>query len=146
MLRKIELRFDKGGVFSATLLEKEAPTTCKVIWDHLPMEFEFYHSIVSGRAILTLPKDLTVVPENQMVMGIPPGSIAFLVRDPPRLVPDEIYIVYGIFVSRGLTLNNYQPVNVFAQITNALEKLEQIGNRILKHGAEHVTIRRIANC
>ena len=119
--RKIEIKFEKGGIFTANLLEKEAPNTCETIWNRLPLTLEFYNSIVSGQAIVTLPKDLTVEPENQMTLGLPPGTLAFLVRDVPKLVPDEIYIVYGLFVSRGLTVNNYQPVNIFAQITENIE-------------------------
>ena len=135
----LQIEFEKGGKFDATLLENEAPKTCGVIWNSLPLHIQFYHSIVSGRALVSLPKGLNVEPENQSVMGIPPGAITFLVRDPPRLVPDEIYIVYGIFVSRGLTLNNYQPVNYFAQIETGLDKLKEVGQRVLMQGAENVT-------
>ena len=91
--RKIEIKFEKGGIFTANLLENEAPNTCETIWNKLPLTLEFYNSIVSGQAIVTLPKDLTVEPENQMTLGLPPGTLAFLVRDVPKLVPDEIYIV-----------------------------------------------------
>jgi hypothetical protein len=136
------IEFERGGTFMAELLMSEAPKTCETIWSRLPMEFEFHHSIVSGQAIVTLPRNLTVIPENQMVVGIQPGTIAFLVRDPPKLVPDEIYISYGIFVSRGLTINNYQPVNVFAQIKESLDELTSVGNRILKKGAEKVVFTR----
>ena len=136
--KEIQIEFQKGGVFSAELFEKEAPKSSKVIWSRLPFEYEFYHSIVSGRAIVTLPPDLTVEPENQMVMGIEPGTISFLVKDPPRLIPDEIYISYGIFVSRGLTVNAYQPVNVFAKIHEDLDELNTVCRRVLMKGAEKV--------
>ena len=136
--KKIKIEFEKGGVFIAELFESDAPKTCQVFLDRLPLEFEFAQSIISGQALLTLPKDLTVEPENQMVAGIPPGTISFLVRDPPRLVPDEIYISYGVFVSRGLTTNLYQPVNVFAQIKENLGELKTVGQRIHKNGTEKV--------
>jgi hypothetical protein len=115
-----------------------APKTTAAIWNRLPFEYEFYHSIVSGRAIVTLPPDLTVEPENQTVMGIEPGTLSFLVKNPPMLIPDEIYISYGIFVSRGLTVNAYQPVNVFAKIHDNLEELNSVCRRILMKGAEMV--------
>jgi hypothetical protein len=60
------------------------------------------------------------------------------VRDEPVLVPDEIYIAYGIFISRGITLDAKQPVNVFAQIDDDLDQLKEIGARIIRHGAEMV--------
>jgi hypothetical protein len=76
--------------------------------------------------------------ENQRVAGIPPGALSFLVKDEPVLVPDEIYIAYGIFISRGLTVDAKQPVNVFAQIDDGLDELKAIGARIIRHGAEMV--------
>jgi hypothetical protein len=60
------------------------------------------------------------------------------VKDEPVLVPDEIYIAYGIFISRGLTIDAKQPVNVFAQIDEDLDQLKEIGARIIRHGAEMV--------
>ena len=137
-MKKMQIEFEKGGLFVAKLLEDEAPKTCKTIVQRLPFEYRFHHSIVSGHAIVTLPPDLTVERENQWVAGIPPGTISFLVRDEPVLVPDEIYISYGIFISRGLTIDMKQPVNVFARIESNLDELEKVGKRILMDGAEMV--------
>lgn len=134
----MKIEFERGGVFTAKLLEDEAPKTCKTIKSRLPFEYRFQHSIVSGQAILCLPPDLTVERENQRVAGILPGTLSFLVKDEPVLVPDEIYIAYGIFISRGLTVDAKQPVNVFAQIESNLDELKQIGRRILLQGAEMV--------
>ena len=113
-MTSIQLEFEKGGVFSARLLEDEAPKTCATIKGRLPFEYLFQQSIVSGQAMVAMPPDLTVERENQRVAGIPPGAVSFLVKDEPVLVPDEIYIAYGIFISRGLTVDAKQPVNVFA--------------------------------
>lgn len=134
----MRIEFEKGRVFVARLFEDEAPKTCKTIKDRLPFEYKFHHSIVSGQAIVALPPDLTIERENQRVAGIPPGNISFLVADKPLLVPDEIYISYGIFISRGLTVDMKQPVNVFAQIESNLDQLKEVGARILMSGAETV--------
>ncbi|MDR7419383.1 MAG: DUF3830 family protein [Armatimonadota bacterium] len=134
----IRIEFERGGTFHARLLEDEAPKTCGRIKAHLPFAYRFHHSIVSGQALVTLPPDLTMPRENQRVAGIPPGALSFLVRDEPVLVPDEIYIAYGIFISRGLTLDAKQPVNVFAQIDDSLEDLRAVGRRVLMQGAETV--------
>jgi hypothetical protein len=135
---RLKIEFEKGGTFVARLLEEEAPLTCKVIKASLPFAYRFHHSMVSGQAVVTLPPDLTVPRENQWVVGVRPGAITFLVRDVPVLVPDEIYIVYGLFMSRGLTVNAYQPVNVFAQIDGDLDELVTLGRRVLMSGAEMV--------
>ncbi len=137
-MNRLKLEFERGGVFYARLLEDEAPKTCKTIREHLPFEYLFYQSIVSGQALVTLPPDLTVERENQRVANTPAGTIAFLVRDEPILVPDEIYIAYGLFISRGLTVDSRQPVNVFAQIDEDLGELARVGRRVLMEGAESV--------
>jgi hypothetical protein len=134
----IALTFERGGTFLARLLEAEAPKTCRIIRDRLPFAYRFHHSIVSGQALVTLPPDLTVPRENQRVAGTPPGTLAFLVQDGPVLVPDEIYIAYGLFISRGLTVDAKQPVNVFGQIEDRLTELTQVGRRVLMNGAETV--------
>ncbi len=137
-MAKLTLEFEKGGVFVARLLETAAPKTCRTITARLPFDYRFHHSIVSGQALVTLPPDLTMERENQRVAGIPAGALSFLVRDEPVLVPDEIYIAYGIFISRGLTVDMKQPVNVFAQIEDRLDELAQVGRRVLMSGAETV--------
>ncbi len=138
-MKTIRIEFEKGDVFVARLLEDEAPKTCAAVKARLPFTYRFHQSIVSGQALVTLPPDFTVEPENQHVANTPPGTIAFLVADPPRLVPDEIYIAYGIFISRGLTIDAKQPVNVFARIESNLEALAKVGRRVLMEGAERVT-------
>lgn len=137
-MAQIRLEFEKGGAFVARLLAVEAPKTCASIRQRLPFAYRFHHSIVSGQALVTLPPDLTVERENQRVAGVPPGTLAFLVRDEPVLVPDEIYIAYGLFISRGLTVDMKQPVNIFAQIEERLDELRQVGRRVLMEGAETV--------
>lgn len=135
-MSSIKIEFSGGGVFRARLLENEAPKTCATIKSRLPFEYQFYHSIVSGQALVCLPPDLTVERENQYVAGVGPGALSFLVADEPVLVPDEIYIAYGIFISRGLTVDMKQPVNVFAQIDDDLDELATCCRRVLMEGAE----------
>ena len=139
-MNRINVQFEKGGVFAAVLLENEAPKTCATILNHLPFTYRFHQSIVSGQAIVTLPPDLTVEEENQRTVGVPAGSLCFLVKDPPRNVPDEIYISYGpYFVSRCSTIDSQQPVNIFGLIESDQDELLRIGKRILMEGAEEVT-------
>ena len=135
-MARLKIEFSGGGIFYARLLESEAPKTCATIMSRLPFEYQFYQSIVSGQALVALPPDLTVERENQRVAGIPAGALSFLVKDEPILVPDEIYIAYGIFISRGLTVDMKQPVNVFAQIDDDLESLATCCRRVLMEGAE----------
>ena len=145
-MNRIRIEFGESCFFTVKLLVDEAPETCAAILDHLPFTYKFQHSIVSGQAIVTLPPDLTVKEENQRTVGIPAGSLCFLVRDPPRNVPDEIYISYGpYFVSRCSTIDFQQPVNVFGLIESDLDELMKIGKRIMMEGAEDVKFTAVEN-
>jgi hypothetical protein len=141
----MRIEFNKGGIFTSRFLEKEAPKTCEVIKKHLPFELQFHHSIVSGQAIVAYPNNLSVVREHQQVAGISAGAICFLVKDEPLCIPDEIYISYGLFISRSLKLDIKQPVNVFAQIENNFDHLKEIGQRILREGSEIVKFSSLEN-
>jgi len=35
-MHRVKIEFEKGGVFTAVLLEDEAPKTCATIVEHLP--------------------------------------------------------------------------------------------------------------
>jgi hypothetical protein len=137
-MASLKIEFEKGGVFTARLLEDEAPKTCDTLKSRLPFEYLFQQSIVSGQAMVAIPPDLTVEPENQRVAGILPGALSFLVKDEITHVPDEIYIAYGVFISRGLFLDAKQAVNVFANIDENVDELKEIGQRIIMQGAEMV--------
>ena len=137
-MASLKIEFEKGGTFEARLLEDEAPKTCETLKSRLPFEYLFQQSIVSGQAMVAIPPDLTVEPENQRVAGILPGALSFLVKDKITHVPDEIYIAYGVFISRGLFLDAKQPVNVFANIDENVDELKEIGQRIIMQGAEMV--------
>jgi len=140
-MKRIKIEFEKGGVFYARLLEEDAPKTCEVFLNKLPLQFRFWQSIVSGHAMVTIPEDLRVEPENQRTIGCLAGTLAFLVEDPPRNVPNEIYIAYGpYFVSRCSYIEMQQPVNVFARIEEDLEELQKVGKRVLMEGAEQVRL------
>ncbi len=140
-MKRIKIEFEKGGVFFARLFEDEAPKTCQTFLQKMPLEFKFWQSIVSGHAMVTIPENFTVEPENQRTIGCPAGTLAFLVQDPPRNVPDEIYIAYGpYFVSRCSYIEMQQPVNIFAQIEEDLDELQKVGKRVLMKGAETVKL------
>lgn len=135
---RIQIEFSKGGTFDVELLDDQAPKTCAILRERLPFEYTFFQSVVSGHALVCLPPDLTMPRENQRVAGIHPGTLSFLVRDEPVLVPDEIYISYGIFISRGLTVDMKQPVNVFGEVRGDLEELRRVCRRVHMEGAETI--------
>lgn len=134
----IRIDFEKGDSFLAELYDDQAPKTVAIIKSRLPFEYTYFQSIVSGHALVCLPPDLTVPRENQRVAGVEPGTLSFLVKDEPVLVPDEIYISYGIFISRGLTVDMKQPVNIFGRIVGDLDALRQACRRVHMEGAQKI--------
>jgi len=138
-MARIKIEFERGGCFTAQLLREEAPRTCEAILDRLPFAYTFHQSVVSGQAMLALLPDLTVPRENQRTLGLPPGSLCFLVQNPPMNVPDEIYISYGpYFVPRSFRVDAQEPVNVFGQIEYGYDRLLAVGKRVLLEGAEEI--------
>jgi hypothetical protein len=135
---RIEITFQKGDRFEAELHDDEAPKTVAIIKQRLPFEYTYFQSIVSGQALVCLPPDLTVPRENQRVANTPAGTLSFLVADAPVLVPDEIYIAYGIFISRGLTVDAKQPVNVFGHVLGDLGALAHACRRVHMEGAQTI--------
>lgn len=88
--------------------------------------------------MILLP-DFTVERENQRTVGLPAGSLCFLVQNPPMNVPDEIYISYGpYFVPRSFAVDAQEPVNFLGQIESDFDQLMEVGKRILMEGAETV--------
>lgn len=143
-MRRIRIQFQKGGSFVAALFEDQAPNTCAAVLNSLPFEQKFWQSICSGHAIVTVLPDLTAPPENQRTVGIYPGTLCFLPQDPPRNVPDEIYITYGpYFVPRCSYIDFQQPVNVFGQIEGDPDEIMKVGRRILMEGAEIVRFTKL---
>jgi len=139
-MKSVRIEFEKGGVFTAILLEDEAPETCKAFLERLPLTLEFTHSTTSGQAVVSLTENFTVERENQRTVGIYPGTLCFLVKNTSMHVPDEIYITYGpYFISRGLKVDYQEPVNVFGRVESNLDELYQVSSRLLMKGAEKIT-------
>lgn len=144
-MTQLKITFEKGGAFVASLLEQDAPKTCRFIIEHLPFTCTFHHSTTSGEAIVCLPKNMTPQPENQRTVGIYPGALCYLVNNPAMRVPDEIYITYGpYFIPRGFRVDYQEPVNVFGQIESGLDELAKIGDRLLEQGMEKVTFELVS--
>ncbi len=150
MARQIEIEFEKGGKFVATLLEDKAPKTCEAVWDALPLENKIQHAMYSGEGIFFFTPTIKFEElENPMVMGLLPGDIAFnthwnhKLHLPPTSIPQEIVIIYGGCLPQDHC--GWIPCNYFAKIVEGnLSELKNIGKRIREQGMEKVTVRKKA--
>jgi hypothetical protein len=58
MIKRIEIKFEKGEEFTAVLLEDKAPKTCKIVWENLPLSAKIGQGIYSARARHCIPNTL----------------------------------------------------------------------------------------
>jgi Protein of unknown function (DUF3830) len=76
---EIVFRFpDEGVAASAQLLEREAPETCRAVWDALPVAGDARHGIYSGSEIYLVFADLLTPPREHATTIVGPGDVGFL--------------------------------------------------------------------
>lgn len=141
MTKKIEIDFEKGGMFIAALLEDKAPKTCKVVWDNLPLSGKVGHAYFSGKMMYLLVNTGFEELENAKSVGFLPGDIAYLTPYYGKDTPNEIAIIYGDTLVQDVC--GWIPANHFAKIIEgSLETLKNVAERIREYGREKVTIRK----
>lgn len=149
MAKEIEIKFEKGGTFTAQLFEKEAPRNCETLWKALPMEVEAIHAAYSGQSVwAVLSKYIKlndVHEENQKLLGNLPGTIAIDAYPPEtNLHRVELVIVYGPNFYPRTPFAGEKPLNRIGMIMGNLDELLKIGVNIREFGKQKVTISRKA--
>jgi hypothetical protein len=125
-----------GQRFGARLLESEAPRTCEAFLTRLPIEGRVIHARWSGESVW-FPMDpvgIDVPAENQTCHP----SRGDLLYYPGGVSEKELLIPYGsaVFSSKvGLLQGNH-----FANITEGLYKLPEMGRKVLWEGAQKIRI------
>ena len=141
MVKEIEIEFERGGKFVATLLEDRAPKTSNFVWEHLPFKGRVGHSSYSGKLMYLLVDAKLEEMENAKAMGLFPGDLAFITTFFGKDNPGEVIMVYGDAIVRDVM--GWVPANHFARITEGnLEDLRGVATRIRENGRENMTIRR----
>jgi hypothetical protein len=128
----IEISFEGGGKFIATLLTKEAPKTCEAILKKLPIEETVYQAMTAGQELyfkggfgVGFPIENAVKPKA--------GDVGYAVDQEWQ----NILIYYGDFI----TFPKY--FTIFARITDNLEELLAVGRRVWTQGIEKVCVKEI---
>jgi hypothetical protein len=143
-MKKLKIKFERGGEVFARLLEEKAPKTCNGIWSQLPIESEITHTRWSGREIYTsVPESPSFARENQTI-HTSVGEVCYW-RDwtweESPVPPKAIAIYYGAEMPRSH--KGSEQVNVFAQVDyKDFKKLEEIGERVWLKGKEKVYIEK----
>ncbi len=145
MADQIVYSFARGGQVRATLLDGRAPKTCAALLAALPYEAEVLHARWAGREVF-LPFPLPSRPpmENQ-VNRVSAGDIIYA-REWEGLYENTGFETMGLFYAaeivrdwRGECRVNY----VARLVPEDLERLEEIGLRIWRTGAERVRVHRV---
>ena len=149
MAKSIVLRIpehDVGAV--ADLLEAEAPETCKLIWDALPLEGGLIHGMYSGPELfIVLPGFPAVAVENQVQRALP-GDVGYwhneggIHASAPKEVA-ELVFVYGRGVSIKGSDGSESWVNLFARIrTDEADAFFQVCKRYRAEGPWTLRVER----
>jgi uncharacterized protein DUF3830 len=116
--RRIRLTFpDSGESAAAELLAGEAPETCEVIWNRLPLEAKAIHGMYSGAEVFTMVDDPPPsVPENLVQLPLP-GELLYFYDEGhgavgARKPAGEICLAYG----RGVVLRAHEGVPAHATL------------------------------
>jgi hypothetical protein len=108
----------------ADLLDEQAPQTCALIWDALPLEGRMIHGMYSGPELfILLPGFPAVAAENQMCRALP-GDIGYwhLEAGLHASAPTEVAELVFVY-DRGVEIKGSDGqaswVNLFAQMRTA---------------------------
>jgi hypothetical protein len=120
--RSIVLRIPEHDVSAvADLLEKEAPNTCALVWDRLPLEGRLVHGMYSGPELfIVLPGFPAVEVENQVQRALP-GDVGYWHNDGGihASAPEEVAELVFVY-DRGASIKGSDGseswVNLFARI------------------------------
>ena len=124
--------------FKARLLEDKAPRTCGELLSKMPIEGKVIHARWSGESVWfpMNPVGIDVPPENQTIHP----SRGDLLYYNGGISEKELLIPYGsaIFSSKVGKLQG----NHFASITYGLDKLPEMGKKVLWEGAQSIKIEK----
>jgi hypothetical protein len=124
--------------FKARMLESEAPDTCAAFLSRMPIEGKVIHARWSGESVWFPMNDvgIDVKPENQTLYP----SRGDLLYYTGGVSEKELLITYGsaVFSSKvGLLQGNH-----FASIVEGLERLPEMGKKVLWEGAQPIRIEK----
>lgn len=155
--RRIALDFPQlGKSLEAVLLDSQAPRTCDLIWEALPLDDTAYHCIRCGKELFALIPPLSAVPpaENRCMVPVP-GALWFIhfpadyPYNPPGFVSDprgtfDFVLWYGPD-SWGIDPGgNFVTGNHWAQIEDGLDDLVSTCEQVWLLGTTPMRVRRVS--
>jgi hypothetical protein len=137
-MKEFSLSFKGSSIETiAVLLEKDAPKTCEVFWNALPIEHEAVHASWSGECILVVPcgADATgIKPGENETIFVGPGEIALFTP------AQELLVFYGRGQPRWRS--GPTPSTVFARITHGHEEFANECRKLVREGSKVLLVKR----
>ncbi len=151
--RKIRMAFVKSGEsVTAEMLDDEAPVTCQLVWDMLPLEHDLLHGQFSGQEIFMLLEQSKPAPKENRTLLPLPGEILYWSEDDTSVTGggksvSEICLIYG----RAVTLRGPEGTpshgSLFARIPGdwKYDWVAFVGacRRIRREGPQRLRIERV---
>jgi hypothetical protein len=150
-MRRLRLVFPSENVTAlAELLEKEAPRTCRAIWEALPFEGELNHAMWSGpETYLPIDPSLRVAPEHQTIHPLP-GEIGFYAIDGGVLMdwPEDMAEIAFFYArgSRPSMPSGPVAMNIFARVVENFDGFQGVCARMRKEGVKRLRVEREPSC
>lgn len=139
---------DEGVSVEVELLEKEAPKTCKLIWDNLPVAGKAIHLSLSGNAV-SLPLDASIRLEEMENASsrLMPGEMGYYFTKGGKWTywpsdEGEITWYYGR-VGSVHQPDGPCPINIFGRMIGDTAKMFEVSHRTQTEGAKQVEFRRL---
>mgnify|MGYP005748836529 CR=1 FL=1 len=157
-MKRFSIEFpDHDITIEAKLLEERAPKTCEAFWGIIekPLHLTGKHAMYTGPEIsVQLPKELCestnlekFPPENQTCFPSPGDLLfTFVPEFAWKGIPQAVYDLGCFYGPEARTLfpMGWLAGNRFATVEyKDLEKIAQIGSKVLLEGQQKLTIRRL---
>jgi hypothetical protein len=148
MPRYIEFVSEAEGISArAELLDSDAPKTCALIWNMLPIAAYFQHAIYSGPELaMILPEVYEIEHENATTVWLPweLGFTSLRAKDYIDVKQDFSEIMFFYDRNTGpKMLEGLVKLNLFARIVSEQDALYKLALRIRLEGRKSFTVVRL---
>lgn len=148
MAKYIDFICEEEGICArAELLEDQAPNTCKLVWDILPVETYFHHAYYSGPELaMILPEIYEIEPEKPTSVILPWEICFTTLKAKDYIDVERDFSEFCFFYDRNTgprMLDGLCKVTIFARFVDSHEKLKELGYRMRKEGQKLFRVRRV---
>ncbi len=148
MSKRMIMSFIGEGVsVEVELLEEEAPKTCKLIWDNLPLKGKAIHLSCSGNAVsLGLPGSIRLDEMENASSRLMPGEMGYYFTKGKKWMywpndEGEITWYYGRIGSMHQP-DGPCPINIFGRMLGDTSQMFEVSHRTQLEGMKTVEFRR----